>query len=144
MPNLFFKTLLTFVFSFSAGAVDKPAMKKPSGGAGEAHQCGIFEVTGYLKKAGNNYFILLAPGSRSEAQIVLAVDATKNPKHPVILPAQESFITAKIQMNSPLMHYRGTAQKISDVSLAVPNEMRGDKGTGLKLIEAKPCIIQSM
>lgn len=119
-------------------AADKTSAPNPS------HQCGTFQVTGYLKKAGTNYFILLAPGSRSEAQIILSSSATNDTKNPVVLPAQESFITAKIEMKSPMMHYRGSAQKISDVNLAVPNELRGDKGTGLKLIKAKPCIIQSL
>ena len=109
-----------------------------------ASQCGVFEVTGYLKKMGSNYMILLAPGSRSETQIVLASQALGDAKHPVLLPAQESFVTAKLEMKSPMMHYRGAAQKISNINLAVPNEMRGDKGTGLRLLEAKPCIIPSM
>lgn len=144
MPISFYKLMAFLVLAISislpATAVEKSAaaVKTPSS------QCGVFEVTGYLKKVGNNYMILLAPGSRSETQIVLASQALGDAKHPVLLPAQESFITAKVQMNSPINHYRGSIQKISDVQLAVPNEMRGDKGTGLRLLEAKPCIIQSM
>lgn len=119
---------------------DKKAIKPPPPG----QECGIFEITGYIKKAGNNSMIVLAPGSRSETQIILASDATKDPKHPTILPAENSFITAKVQINQPVAHYRGSAQKISDITLAVPNEMRADKGTSLKLIEPKPCIFQGM
>jgi hypothetical protein len=128
---------------FAAGA--SPAKKAtPAASVPASNQCGLFQVTGYLKKAGGTHMILLAPGSRSETQIVLTAEATKDPQHPVILPSRESFITAKIQIQSPITHYRGSAQKISDVHLAVPNELRGDKGTGLKLLEAKPCIFQGM
>lgn|GEM_PF-2676430 len=147
MQTLFCSLIILLSLSITTFAAEKKdsSNKVPvTDQAHQPHQCGTFQVTGYLKKVGTNYFILLAPGSRSEAQIILSSDATNDTKNPVLLPAQESFITAKIEMKSPMMHYRGSAQKISDVNLAVPNEMRGDKGTGLKLIEAKPCIIQTM
>jgi len=144
VQTLFCSLIIFLSLSITTFAAEKKDSSNKALVTERANQCGTFQVTGYLKKIGTNYFILLAPGSRSEAQIILSSSATNDTKNPVLLPAQESFITAKIEMKSPMMHYRGSAQKISDVNLAVPNEMRGDKCTGLKLIEAKPCIIQTM
>jgi hypothetical protein len=145
VPNLFckFLTAAILVVSMTAFAAENKAPTQKALTT-QTSQCGIFQVTGYLKKAGNSYFILLAPGSRSEAQITLSSQAIGDAKNPVLLPARESFVTAKIEMKSPMMHYRGAAQKISEINLAVPNEMRGDKGTGLRLLKANPCIIPSM
>jgi hypothetical protein len=145
VPNLFsrknfrFLLLAAFMMPFISSAAEKssPAPRP-------AETCGVFQVTGYLKKSGSNYMIVLAPGTRSETKIILTSQAMGDAKHPVLLPAEESFVTAKVQMNSPVQHYRGSAQKISEINLAVPNEMRADRGTSLQVVDPKPCIIQSM